>query len=284
LRKSNPALGIRIPLDYLENEKEAFEGGETERLRERLGVGEYPAALDGWLVIPRRWFTATLSKLEPGAEMPVLKRPVFAVDTSPDRSMTSIAVAGETAEGLTGVQIINRRAGVGWVIPRLVELNKRWRPARIVVDRRASAGSLIADMEAQGLPVEPMTATDVAYACGLFFDAFRDDEIRHYGQSSLEKALAGADKRPLSETWAWDRKNAGVDITPLVSATFAVWGYMRYGKDGDYDARDSVHFDLDEIIRLTKAGYYDSESLTRLADGGLITTDDIPAILQAARE
>jgi hypothetical protein len=188
------------------------------------------------------------------------------------------------ADGSVGVEIVERRSGTGWVIRRLVELNARWHPSRFIVDKRAAAGSLISDMEVQGLPVEPMTATDVAYACGQFFDGFRDDWIRHYGQSSLEKALAGADKRPLSDSWAWDRRNAAVDITPLVASTFAVWGHMRFGKSADYDARNSVHFDYDEIVRLTKAGMYDFGALQRLADEGLITNDDIPAILQAARE
>jgi hypothetical protein len=59
---------------------------------------------------------------------------------------------------------------------------------------------------------------------------------------------------------------------------------MRFGKSADYDARNSVHFDYDEIVRLTKAGMYDFGALQRLADEGLITNDDIPAILQAARE
>jgi hypothetical protein len=37
-------------------------------------------------------------------------------------------------------------------------------------------------------------------------------------------ALAGAQKRPLGDAWAWARRGAGVDISPLVAATLAKWG------------------------------------------------------------
>ena len=177
-----------------------------------------------------------------------------------------------------------RGAGTAWITARAAELNQRWRPVAFVIDRRAAAGSLVTDMERAGLPVQAAGAQDMAHACGQLYDAFRDDLIRHYGQTSLEKAIAGADKRPLSEAWAWDRRNTAADITPLVSATLAVWGYMKFSAGADYDARYSVHFDLDEITRLVRAGYYGPADLSRLAAEGLISQDDIPAVIKAARE
>jgi hypothetical protein len=281
--KANPGLGTRITAEMIERTREAFSADPEGYAREILGVGNYPAPLDGWLVIPRKWWASTLDLVDKDAEPPVLRHPVFAVDTSPDRGITTISVAGERPDGLMGVEIAERKAGTGWVIARLMDIHKRWHPARFIIDKRAAAGSFLADMEALGLPVEAVTATDVAHACGQLFDAFRDDSLRHYGQAALEKALAGADKRPLGEAWGWDRRNTAIDITPLVAATLAVWGYMRFGSADDYDVRNSVHFDLTEITRLTRAGFYDIGDLKRLAASGLISDDDIPAVMQAAR-
>jgi hypothetical protein len=49
--------------------------------------------------------------------------------------------------------------------------------------------------------------------------------LRHLGQPELTAAVAGAGKRSIGDASAWDRRNAAVDITPLVAATNALWGY-----------------------------------------------------------
>ena len=53
--------------------------------------------------------------------------------------------------------------------------------------------------------------------------------LRHLGQDELTAAVAGAVKRSLGDGSAWDRKNASVDITPLVAVTNANWGYAHFG-------------------------------------------------------
>src|SRR4249919_418750 len=73
LARANPGLGIRLSMDVIEAEKEALT--PEERLRERLGVGIYPAPLDAWLVIPKKWFDATKDQSEEPARV---ARPVFA--------------------------------------------------------------------------------------------------------------------------------------------------------------------------------------------------------------
>jgi hypothetical protein len=41
----------------------------------------------------------------------------------------------------------------------------------------------------------------------------------------LTAAIAGAAKRPLSDSWAWARRGLSVDICPLVAVSLARWGY-----------------------------------------------------------
>jgi hypothetical protein len=273
--KSNPAMGIRINLEYLENEREAFEGGEAEWMRERLGVGEYPMPLDAWAVIPRRWFDATCDSAE---DLPRPDYPIFGVDMPPDRSMATIFVAGLRPDGLVGLEMVERRLGTSWLVPRIKELDDKWNPEAWAVDPRSGAGTIIDELEFVRIPVAKMNAQDVAHSNGQMFDAFRDDLIRHRGEAALRSAIAGADKRPLSEAWAFDRKNAAVDISPLMAASFALWGYMKFSAGNAYSISDSLHFDTDEIARLIQAGAYGEADLVRLKDEGILTDADIAAV------
>ena len=274
--RANPGLGIRISEEYIAKEKEAMD--ESEWLRERMGVGSYPAPVDGWLVIPRAWWEATGDS---SPDPPRPRSPVFALNVAPDRSYTSIGLAGLRSDGRIGLELVERRAGTSWVPARCNELQARWESPAWVVNPRGASGSLIDDLERQGLPVVSLTAQDVAHACGNLFDGLRDDALRHLAQAALRAAVAAADKRPLSEAWAWDERNAAVDLSPLVAVTFALWGYMRYADDADYDARESVHFDTDEIIRLARAGVYGPQDLRRLNSEKLLSDDELATVLEA---
>lgn len=276
--KANPAFGIRISPEYVARERDAMRGNENEFLRERCGVGDYPAPDEGWLVIPKKWWDASADTSDEPSRP---ARPVFAVEFSEDRSAAAIAVAGERPDGLTAVQLAEYRKGTKWVLSRCVDIHSTWKPVRWVIDPRSAAGSLADDLRRAGLPVEETSARDVAHACGQFFDGMRDGLLAHYGQSPLRAALAGADRRPLSESWAWDRRNTTADVSPLMAATFAYWGYQRFGAEGDYDAGESVHFDLAEVERLFRAGFYTRDDLPRLRDAGLIDDKGLEALTRA---
>jgi hypothetical protein len=274
--RANPALGIRIHPSFVQTEREAMESREFQR--ERLGVGQYPAPLDGWLVVPLKWFLATADS---AAEPPRVRNPVFAIGAAPDRSSAAIAVSGLRPDGLAGLQVTDHREGIGWLVNRAKAIQAKWRPARWIVDKRSAAGSVLGDLEKAGLPVEVVQATDVTHACGQLYDAMRDETLRHYGQAGLRTALAGADKRNLIGSWAFDWFNTGVDVSPLMAATYAHWGYLRFGVQEEYDTRDSVHFDTAEIIRIYRAGVYGPDDIRRLRDEGLITDNDLEALANA---
>jgi hypothetical protein len=226
--RANPALGYRLTLDHTERERLTM--GEAVFARERLGVGVYPSdTADTWQVIGEDAWRA----LGDGTSRPV--DPVaFAIDTTPERSHSAICVAGASGDALH-VEVVDHRPGTGWVVARMVELVDKWKPCAIVVDPGGPAGSLIPDLKKalvtalqqnEELLVEPKTR-QVAGACGQFFDAVVEQRIVHMDQAPLSTALAGADKRPVGDGWAWARRGVSVDISPLVAATFAVWGHAE---------------------------------------------------------
>jgi hypothetical protein len=272
--KTNPGYNIRIMPRYIESEREAFHGMEEEYYRERLGVGTYPAPTDGWFVIPKRWYLNCQDKTE---NPPRVRKPIFAIDANPARSSAAIAVAGERPDGRIGIQIIESHEGISWIVKRAKEIHAKWKPVTWVIDKRAAAGSLITALEKSGLPIQFMTAAQVAHACGLMFDGFKEGDIRHYAQTELRGAIAGVDKRNLSESWAFDRLNSGVDISPLMAVTFAHWGFMEFAEE-DVDASESLHFDLNEVMRIYRAGVYGPDDIRRLHQSKILTDMDLEVL------
>ncbi|MCX5112203.1 terminase [Streptomyces sp. NBC_00378] len=216
---ANPALGIRISSEHVRNERLSMGGGGIFE-RERLGVGDYPTdGADTWQVIGEdAWRALAAAESQPEGAV------AFAVDATPERSHAAIAAAG-TWRGGTHVEVIDHRPGMGWVVARAKELHARWKPRAWVVDAGGPAGSLIKEL-ADELDVEIVSpkAREVAAAAGQFFDAVADQSLSHLDQAPLTTALAGAQKRPLGDAWAWARRGVGVDISPLVAVTNAKWG------------------------------------------------------------
>lgn len=216
--KANPAVGFRLTLAKVRNERSTLSAGGYAR--ERLGVGDYPAVTaETWQVIGEDAWRA----LADGDSQPA--DPVcFAIDVTPDRTHASICVAGANGTAVH-VEVVDNRPGTGWVVERAKDLHERWSPRCWVVDAGSPAGSLIDDLEAElGVEVVKPKVREIAQATGQFYDAVAAGELVHLDQAPLATALAGARKRDLGEAWAWARRGEGVDISPLVAVTLARWG------------------------------------------------------------
>jgi phage terminase large subunit-like protein len=217
--RANPGLGIRISVEHVAREFASM--GAVGFQRERLGVGNYPLEADAWQVISAEaWDALKDPASQPG---PLV---AFAADINYERTWGAISVAGRRDDGQVHVEVIEHKPRTSWMVERLLELNSRWRNCALVIDPTGQAGSLIAPLEEAGVEVIKPTARDMAQACGQFYEAAVDSRtLRHLGQPELATALAGAQRRPLADAWAWSRKGSSVDLGPLVSSTLACWGF-----------------------------------------------------------
>ena len=234
--RANPALGYRLTLEHTERERLTM--GAAVFARERLGVGEYPSdSADTWSVIGEEAWRA----LADGDSKP--SDPVaFSIDMTPERSHTSICVAGMSGEAVH-VEVVENRPGMDWVVARAADLHERWSPRCWVVDAGGPAGSLIPDLERElGVSVIAPKVRQYAQACGSFFDAVASGDVVHLDQAPLATALAGARKRDLGEAWAWARRGVGVDISPLVAVTLARWGLTAEVEEPDEEVEPWVAF------------------------------------------
>jgi hypothetical protein len=231
--KSNPGVGYRLTLEKIGKERASMSA--TGYARERLGVGDYPADVeDTWQVIPEvAWRALADPQAAPGDPV------TFAVDATPERSHAAICAAGQYGP-VAAVEVIDHRPGIGWVVARARELQEKWGPTAWVIDAGGPAGSLIPELERPytpegadgrerpGLVIVQPTVREVAQAAGGFYDAVIEKALAHRDPAPLATALAGAQKRSLGDAWAWARRGVGVDISPLVAATNALWGHATY--------------------------------------------------------
>jgi hypothetical protein len=207
---ANPGLGIRILPEFVEAERSALP--EMEFARERLGIwadGRREAAIDR-----RLWDALIDTACE--SRSPV----AFAVEINAERTKSSITAAIGRPDGRVQVESIDYRPGTAWLLDRLAALVADWQPIGVALNPSAPAGSLIPGL--QGLGIEPVLVTgrEEAQACGAFFDALVDKQIRHGNQTALNIAVEQAVKRPMGDAWVWHRRTAA-DIGPLNGATLA---------------------------------------------------------------
>lgn len=214
---AHPAIGHTITIEALKSARAVLKE-PAEFLRAYANV--WTSALE--IVISAAAWTAARD----GATIPAGSPVAFGFDVTPDRSHSTIAVAGRNAEGLPVVEIVDHRPGVAWVAPRLRDLVERWKPAAVVGDSMGPATAVI-DTLNRGKKIRALTCTSTqqyATACQRMYDLIHEGPaVRIRPSSELDEAALAVGKRKLGEGWAWARR-ASVPISPLVAATLAVWG------------------------------------------------------------
>lgn len=233
IKAANPAVGRRITIRYVRGERRGLP--PEEFARERMGWWDDP--IGGETPIKPGDWTACLDE---GSRRtgPV----ALAVDITPDRSVSSIAVGGRRADGLAHGEVVEHRAGTGWVVDRLVELfgSITPTPVALVIDPAGPAGSLEKGLLEKGFSTDKelpagkwrlhfVGSREYAQACGALADDVANGQFRHIGQAPLDTAVEGVATRPLAEAWAWSRGKSGATIAPLVAVTLARHGHAAFG-------------------------------------------------------
>ena len=211
--QANPGLGIRISHEAMRDDLDMLPLSAFRR--EDLSIpdgatGEAVLPMDAWRACQARGARSTA-------------RAVFAVDIAPDRSSGSIGVASRMPGGKILVEVVDHRPGTAWLIPKLIDLSKRWRPGALLLDPGAPAGSLVRDLTDAKIEPRLINSREYGQSCGAFYDAVMTASVRHLGDPLLDASVGAATKRKLGDAWAWDRLG-GADITPLVACTLAFWG------------------------------------------------------------
>jgi hypothetical protein len=208
------------------------------RMRKLLGVESFPReALGIWDplgegIIPKAAWTSSADTDSRAGDVRH-----FGLDVSPERSWAAVGVASKRADGRTHTELTSRdgvvdhRQGVDWVVPRLVQLAERWEDDGFVIHvlDGSAAMSLVPRIEDAGVLVNIIGASEVAPACGLFYDEVVADRVRHVGQLDLTVAFEGAARLNVGDNaWKLGRRKSSTDITPAYAVIAATWALHEY--------------------------------------------------------
>lgn len=218
--KANPSYPHRTPVESVLRMREQLTDEDSFK-REALGIWD---AIDSSRVIDEEsWGNAA----DP-ASMPI-ERLTLALDVPPSRSNASVSLSGMRADGRWHVELDDTRKGVDWVIPWVKSRSEKNRLHAVVADEMCG---LVEERKGKhyliGTDIVVTLAAaegrDMSIACAKYFDCVMDGSLFHADQPQVNVALSVATKRPLAGGWAWNRKDAASDITPIVSQTLALWG------------------------------------------------------------
>lgn len=230
--EANPAYGTRLTGERLADLRRIL--GDEKFATECMGI--WPEMAAGAVLDPARW--RDMADTGSRRSGPV----ALMLDVTPMRDHGTIGLAGERADGLEHLQLLDYRPGTAWMVARTVE----WKQAlgddlvAVVVDDKNGAKALLDDLAEQGImvPDDPerpergdvlvLDAAGMASAVGQFIDGYRKDPtvFRHLDQGPLNTAVENVKTRPIGDGGqiAWGRKASEVDIGPIVTVTGARYG------------------------------------------------------------
>lgn len=218
--QANPALGIRLSLDEILDERAQFDDADFGR--ERLGWWDDPLA-SGGIMSPSAW--AILS--DGTVDVRTLGGPVLALDVAPHHASASIVAAGfDIPRALPIVELVESRAGASWIPARAAQLAAQY-GATLALNSGGPIGSLIPDLERLGLEWVDIKGGDYAKACGALVASVDARGFRHRGEPEFAAAVLGAKARKVGDGFQFSRSDSSVDITPLVAAAVALWTAAR---------------------------------------------------------
>lgn len=228
-----PALGHTVTEDAMRAAQHAMPAAEFARAY----LNVWPDGLAAsWAVIGKDEWTRAADH---ESRIPDPAPRVFAVDTSPERAWSSIAVAAIREDGREHVEVVDHHRGTDWVVARLADLVARWNAPGPVVLAGPAAHAFLDDLRAEGVDALAMSLTDSKDAAGQLFDKV-PGAVRHVDQLSLNTAIAGATRRTVGDAWAWSRRG-DTDISPLVAVSAARWALARIPEDDtDYEIGESL--------------------------------------------
>lgn len=177
-----------------------------------------------------------------GAEETWTGTPFWAVDTSPDRETTSIAMAAKSMDPKARcyLELYEELMGTAGVVPTMVKLRSDFGGNIIAVDGSGAAKSLARDLEDEGFEVIKVPGTSRIDACGGLYDDALAGTLRFENDPTLNTSMGNATKQYVSgRAWLFARNKSLADISGLYAVTFARWLFKEKAAD-DYDIGDSL--------------------------------------------
>lgn len=215
-----PALGHTQSVRAIRQAQESPDMTEGEF---RRAFGNLATRSDERLISADAWDLVNAPSVE------LAGRVVFGLDVDEERSCAAItAVSGGKevevidATAPSGNDSRPIREGIGWAVARILELCTKWDTV-CAFDAAGPVASLAHELAPLGRRLVPVVGADMTKACGMFFDDVAESRLSVQRDRALDEAVAGARRKFVGDAWKWVRRDTTVDVTPLISATVALW-------------------------------------------------------------
>lgn len=222
--KANPSYPDRTPLRSMLRLRKNLPSDESW-LREALGV--WDQVKTGGVIPMTAWGDRAdeHSKVSGPATL--------GLEIGPDLAWASVSLSGQRTDGDWHVELVENRLGAAWVpayLSALLDLNPDIRG--VVVDVAGPIRSMVTQrgqrytLNGPDIVLTPLRVVELTTACSRVLDGTVTGWLHHINQPQLTAAAQAAGKRMIGDTgtWVFSRKSTTSDITPIQSATYALWG------------------------------------------------------------
>lgn len=189
---------------------------------EQMGEEQFRRAyLNQWPAVEDSWRAGWMQLASPDT-IPATARVYLAADAQLNHRSAAITAAGKLEDGRIGVEVIEHRNGVDWILPRLRELCRKHR-CPVAIQSNGPLGYLIEELTAAGVKVVSVSGPDYANAAARLRTLTVAGGIAHRDDARLNRAVDTVDTRASGDRSVWKRRDITVDISPLVAASLSIW-------------------------------------------------------------
>lgn len=160
------------------------------------------------------------------------------IDAAPWSASASIVAVSDSETPV--IELVARRRGVEWLIPKLQRMRDVGGEFNVAVDPNGPIGALLPRLHDSGLTIIELPTRDVSRSLGALSLAVVGQKITHRGQPEFDTAVHGAKIKNLGDSLKLSRTDSTVDITPLKAAANALW-ISTTTQVVDYNILESIY-------------------------------------------
>src|SRR5262245_21944931 len=229
--RTNPAMNRPvngITEGYIRKEARTLGGFRApEWWRQRLGVGDYPAAEAAWKVIAKPVWEAQCD--EQSSLLKVGR--CLAIDADEETGVYTLGIGGRRGDGRGHVELVDRRRGAHWVLARCEDIRVRRGGGRrypVALLKTSIAAHLGTDLVQAGWRVCYPNGIEYDAGCQALVKDLEANLLVHYGQEAMTRAGGhGSPHKTGKGSWRWDRSQP--HQSSIIVATL-LWWLIKSGK------------------------------------------------------
>ncbi|UKA59170.1 hypothetical protein [Arthrobacter sp. FW306-2-2C-D06B] len=224
---ANPALGIRISLETIQDELNEF--SPRSYARERLNM--WPTPTEAGKRAFKHWADRKIT--DPDDEWPMA---ALGVDMNPEQTKVSIGVAAfsETYVHLElAVDAPFDEAGTSALVAWIWERTKRRIP--VVIDAYSPARDILeVPLKKRNITVYVLNSNEYTQACAMLRRAVDvEKSVTHFGQDHLDESVKHTVQDPIKNrpgSFKWNKDSLEADLAPTVAITCAYYGAQKFAR------------------------------------------------------